>query len=167
MALCTASAIARNGVVTRITCKDQTRAWEKWCKFTKQIEYEHDEILDELPKLAISYLLSCFVQAEREASCSYKSRTRVVTGSVRSTVDNVAKTFRDYGRSDPRLDCDGKVARILSKQYTGYKNQDPPEKQQKAIPACVIKTICENRATELSRVIGDLSVIALFFAMRS
>jgi len=43
-------------------------------------------------------------------------------------MDNVAKKFRDYGQADPRLDPDGNITIILSKQYSGYKNVDPPEK---------------------------------------
>jgi hypothetical protein len=56
---------------------------------------------------------------------------------------------------------------FLLQQFCAYKNEDPKEKQQKAIPICVIAKIAKRKATELQLVIGQLTTITLFFAMRS
>lgn len=167
MDLCVAAAAASDDAVTRTTCKEQISAWKRWCKFLTQIEYDEDEFLDNVKPTARTHLLSCFAQAVREGSFSRSSFPRLGTSTVRSAVDNVEKIFRDYDRPDLRLDRDRKIVRVLSKQYSGYKNKDPAEKQQVAIPACVVRTVTENQSTEQSRAIADLVVIALYFAMRS
>jgi hypothetical protein len=48
-----------------------------------------------------------------------------------------------------------------------YANDDPKQKQQKAIPMCVIAEIGKRKGTELQQAIGQLTVVAIFFAMQS
>jgi len=40
---------------------------------------------------------------------------------------------------DPRFDKDGKPSFLLQRQLRGYKNLDPPEKQQVALTGFIIK----------------------------
>ena len=82
-------------------------------------------------------------------------------------MDYVASTFRDHQHPDPRLNNFGKTSRLLSKQYKGYKNEDKPIKQQKALPLCIIKNLAKNKSTKRAKAIGDLAIMAFFFAMRS
>eukprot|EP00956_Cyclotella_meneghiniana_P008127 scaffold10809_cov23-Cyclotella_meneghiniana.AAC.6 len=66
---------------------------------------------------------------------------RMKTPNERNAVSYVAASFRDNDRRNPTLDEDGELARLLSRQFRAYRNADPPPKQQKAIPACVIKEL--------------------------
>ena len=68
---------------------------------------------------------------------------------------------------DPKLDEDGKPTRILQKQYKGYQNKDPNQKQQKVIPFCIIKQINASKSTEKEKATSRLITGAIFFAMRS
>ena len=82
-------------------------------------------------------------------------------------MDYVDSSFRDNFRRDPRLGEDGKPSRVLSKQYKGYKNKDPNESQQKALPFCVVKQVLQDQVTAKAQASGHLIVGAMFFAMRS
>jgi hypothetical protein len=48
-----------------------------------------------------------------------------------------------------------------------FKNTDPEEKHQKAIPISVISKLIHRDGTDLERAIGELATIGIFFAMRS
>ena len=58
-------------------------------------------------------------------------------------------------------------SRILQKQFQGYKNEDPPEKQQRAVPLSVIRRLNDVAKTELEKAIAILDAGAIYFAMRS
>ena len=167
MAWSTAAAAARGNARVRSTSKEQISAWNRWCEFIKQIEYENDQFLDNLKRSQKTYILACFAQAVREATYSKRTKQTLVAETVRGTVDNVATTFRDYDREDPRLDKDGKTARILQQQYSGYRKEDPPERQQKAAPAALVEEVTKNKATNRLVALGQLVIIAYYFAMRS
>ena len=79
----------------------------------------------------------------------------------------MAQTFRDNQLPDPRLDPDGKPSRILSAQCKAYRSQDPPPKQQKALPGCVLLRLHKHKPTKRTKAIADLCTGAFFFAMRS
>ncbi len=128
----------------------------------------HDPFLDDLPELhQRTKVLGAFAQAMRDAWFSRKSIKTLASSTVRSAVDNVAQTFRDNDRDDPRYDKNGKPSRLLSQQYKGYKNADPNERQQKALPASVLHETCKDRSTVRAIAVGQLAMGAYFFAMRS
>ena len=87
--------------------------------------------------------------------------------TVRTTVEYVAQTLRDDDKQDPKYDKDGNIARILQRQYKGYKNMNTSEEQQKELPCCVLRQFKCDKTTEESRAIGELTVSAFLFAMRS
>ena len=62
-------------------------------------------------------------------------------------------SFRHNGHPNPTRDLDGLLAWSLARQYRAYKNDDPKEIQQKAIPLCVILAIAIKTETELQRAI--------------
>lgn len=49
----------------------------------------------------------------------------------------------------------------------GYETADPPERHQKALPVRIFKALWRSRSSELDLAIGQLTVGAFFFAMRS
>ena len=79
----------------------------------------------------------------------------------------MATTFWDFHQPNPRLDTGGKTARLLQLQYSGYRILDPPEKHQKAAPTILIQEVTKNSSTHRAIAIGELVVMAFFFAMRS
>ena len=82
-------------------------------------------------------------------------------------MDNVALTFRDHRHPDPRLDEGRKPSRLLSRLYSSYLNEDLPAKQQKALPASILKQLQHNTSTNRAVAISQLAIGAWFFAMRS
>ena len=54
------------------------------------------------------------------------------------------------------------LASFLQRQFRALKNKDPKEKQQKAIPACLIAKIAKQKLTELQCAISQLIILAFF-----
>ena len=91
----------------------------------------------------------------------------MASGSIKSTINNVVASFRREGRPNPTRDGDGQLAWILSRQYRAYKNFDPKESHEKAIPSCILIRIAQNQTSETTRAISQLIIGAFFFACRS
>jgi hypothetical protein len=73
-------------------------------------------------------------KAVRDGRFSAASRTEhLASGTVRATVDSVGQTFKAYELIYPRLDGQNNTSFLLLRQYKGYANLDPVEKQQQAI----------------------------------
>ena len=87
--------------------------------------------------------------------------------TVRAAVDNISQTFREFDHGDPRLNESGQTSRLLLQQFKGYKEEDPDEKQEKAIPFSVIRQMHKRAKDELERAIAFLCTGAMFFCMRS
>jgi hypothetical protein len=79
----------------------------------------------------------------------------------------VAATFGANDRPDPFVDSYGQRHKLLQQQIKAYKRWDPKTKQQKAVPARVIRHIITNAVSEKERHIADLVGGAFFFACRS
>ena len=82
----------------------------------------------------------------------------------------MAQAFRSVNRVDPTLDTDGARCFMLQQVYRGYKNLDPPTKQQKAIPVSVLRKMYNlakliQNAPQIAR--AELACLAFFFCMRS
>ena len=65
------------------------------------------------------------------------------------------------------LESGGTQSIALIRQIKGYVNADPATKHQKCLPIGVFKKLNQNKATNLTTAIGQLTVGALFFGMRS
>jgi hypothetical protein len=129
--------------------------------------FEDDIFLDHCRKHQRVRIIGGFAQAMREARFSGPSYETLAETTVRNAVSYVAATFRDNDRPNPTLDEDGELARILSRQYRAYRNTDPPVKQQKAIPVCVLKELAKMDATEVQVATYELAIGGFFFACRS
>jgi hypothetical protein len=79
----------------------------------------------------------------------------------------VAATSRSHGYPNPSHDKHGALDWNLSCQYRSYKNSDPKEIQQKAIPLSVISLIAKLTTTETQKATSQLIIATLFFACRS
>ena len=79
----------------------------------------------------------------------------------------MASSFRDNDCSNPTLDEDGNLGRLLSHQFRAFKNKDPAPKQQKALPSIALKELFNKNATEQQQALANLAIGAFFFACRS
>jgi hypothetical protein len=87
-----------------------------------------------------------------------------VEGTVWGAVSHVVQTFRAAGRQNPTKDDDRELSILLSRQYLMYKNKDPQQKQQKALPFIVLNKLAKHQVTELDIALGQLTIKAAFFA---
>ena len=88
-------------------------------------------------------------------------------GTVRNTISSVVQAFRTTGRKNPTRDNDNELSVLLSRQFRAFRNDDPKQKQQKALPIFVLAEIAKRQVTEMERAIAQLTIGAFFFACRS
>jgi hypothetical protein len=92
----------------------------------------------------------------------------VVASTVKDNVGSLVQAFRASRRPDPTRDPDGRLSSLLSRQYAGFKSQDPPPKREKAISLRVLKFMKQSAITDLDHHTADLAICcAFFFACRS
>ena len=65
------------------------------------------------------------------------------------------------------LESGGQLSLTLQRQIKGYINSDPGQRHQKCLPLGVFQRMIHNSATPLAEAIGQLTLGALFFGMRS
>lgn len=163
----TAAETARSTAVQRGTHDDHARAWKRWNKYCDDTGLKGDIFLSDLTKCERIHIFSCFAVAVREGRFSRPGDAPLAAGTVKSTINNVAAAFRRHGHENPTRDTDGVLDWNLARQFRAYKNDDPKEIQQKAIPTVVISLIAKLQTTEIQRAISQLIIGALFFACRS
>lgn len=161
------AASAREDAVTAPTTKDKLRAWKRWLEFLDAIELEDDDFLEDFDCAAKQVLIAAFAQSVRDAEYSTAAFTSLAAGTVQAAVNYVAQTFIDHFKGDPRKDESGATSRLLSQQYRGYKNTDPPAKQQKAVTCSILREMGKHTSTLKDLATAQLSSGAFFFAMRS
>jgi hypothetical protein len=161
------AASARQDAVTAPTTKDKLRAWKRWLKFLDNIELEDNDNLEDFDNAAQQLLLAAFAQSVREAEYSTAAFTSLAAGTVQAAVNYVAQTFIDNFKDDPRRDKSGQTSRLLSQQYRGYKNSDPPMKQQKAATCSLLREVGKHKSTLKDLATSQLASGTFFFAMRS
>ena len=97
-----------------------------------------------------------------------KDRTEpLVEGTVRGTISHVVQAFRESGRQNPSKDADNMLSVLLSRQFRAYRNDDPKEVQQKALPFCILDELAKRQVSELDKAISQLTIGAAFFACHS
>ena len=102
-----------------------------------------------------------------EKMTNRKYERKMEENTIHSTISYLVQAFRDNDRPNPTKDEDGELGRIISRIYRAWKNEDPPVKQQKALPICVLREISKMNLTEKQRAITQLVIWAFFFACRS
>ncbi len=70
-------------------------------------------------------------------------------------------------RPDPRVDVNGRPSILLSGQFRGFKNNDPPTKQQVAVTGLVLRKFYSTALSTLDKIMCEFFIGAFFFAMRS
>ena len=105
--------------------------------------------------------------ALRQREYSPPSNKPLASSTIQSTINAVASTFRENGYGNPTKDEDFETGFLLSRQYRGFKNDDPKKEQQKALPHCVLLAMSLNQTTETRKAIVQLAIAGFFFACRS
>jgi hypothetical protein len=162
-----AAEIAREGAVTGGTHESQARSWSRFQQYAESIGLGGDVFLDSFTRPQRNKIMCAFAVAMRQARFSGPSHDRLAEGTIRNSISDVCSTFRENGRPNPTKDDDMQLSFVLSRLYRAFRNEDPNEKQQKAIPPCVILAIAQLVETDEQRAIGQLARLGFFFAMRS
>ena len=105
--------------------------------------------------------------AVREGRFSLNRTDALVEGTVRSAISYVVQDFRESGRQNPTKDADNELSVLLSRQFRAYRNDDPKEVQQKALPFIVLEELAKRQVSELDRAVLQLTICVGFFACRS
>jgi hypothetical protein len=85
---------------------------------------------------------------------------------LKAIIKAVATTFRENRRNDPKKDAKTSISQLLGLQLRSYKNDNPKETQQKALPVCILCLIFSSKSIEQRQVMGDLAAAAHFWAMQ-
>ena len=140
-------------------------------RFLKYIDLHHDPFLDGLEPWCRPRLGVAFARAYRAGQFATKGKNslsqQVAGDSVSAALGNVAATFRAHDRPDPFTDQNGQRHQLLQHQCRAYKKWDPKAKQQKAVPARVIRQAVKFARSEREQHEADLIGGAFFFACRS
>jgi hypothetical protein len=112
-------------------------------------------------------MLGAFAMAVREGQFLRDCHEVLVERTVRGAVSHVVQTFWAAGRQNPTKDEDRELSILSSRQYQTYKNKDPQQVQQKALPFIVLNKLAKRQVTELDIALGQLTIGAAFFACRS
>jgi hypothetical protein len=103
----------------------------------------------------------------REGRFSFNRTDALVEGTVRCAISHVVQAFWESGRQNPTKDADNMLSVLLSRQFRAYRNDDPKEVQQKALPFIVLEELAKRQVSELDRGVSQLTICAGFFACRS
>ncbi len=105
--------------------------------------------------------------ALHEGQFSGKHYDKLVEKTVTDSIQYVCATFRENGFPNPTFDDDGKSGFILQRLYRAFRNADPVEEHQKAVPMSVISELGKKTILELSTAVFELAGLGIFFACRS
>jgi hypothetical protein len=162
-----AAATARERVVTGATHEDQAQSHRQWIEYLESIGPSHDPFLVRFNRCQQILLICAFMTAVREGRFSRDAFKALAAGTVKNTISSICLTFREHGRPNQSKDKDLQSCFLLQQQYRSYANDNPKQKQQKAIPLCVIAKIAKQKNTELQQAIGQLTTVPIIFAMQS
>ena len=162
-----AAAAASEGAVTGGTHESQARSWRRFTEYLDSIGLRHDHYLDSFTRPQQHKIMCAFAMAMRQARFSGPAYDKLAEGTIRGTISNVCSSFRDSGRLNPTKDDDGQLSFILSRLFRAFRNEDPNEVQQKAVPPCVVLAIARLNRSERQLAVGQLTRLGFFFAMRS
>jgi hypothetical protein len=160
---CIAVEITRESAVQQGTYAKQARAWKRWCKYNKRIGND-DLILKSFSQHQWIKIIGVFALTLRKGWFSGPAYDQLVQSTVSGTISYVCATFQENGFPNPSLNKDARTGFLLQRLYQGFKNADPAEQHQKAIPMCVIAEIGKKTLSELSIAIFQLACLEIFFA---
>ncbi len=132
-----------------------------------QLESKTISFLENFSREHRHIIIGAFAMAVKESRFSRASHEQLAADTVKDTMQYVCTTFQENGYQNPFIDDDGQPAFILQQEFRSFKNTDPEEKHQKAIPMSVISELIRRDSTKLKQATGELATVRIFFAMRS
>ncbi len=162
-------------VAAKVTCisavqqgthAKQARAWKRWGEYSKLIGY-NDLFLKSFTRHQQIKLIGVFALALHEGQFSGKHNDKLVEKTVTDFIQYVCATFRENGFPNPTFDDNAKSGLILQQLYRAFRNAEPAEEHQKAIPMSVISELGKKTILELSTAVFELTGLGIFFACRS
>ncbi|KAI2503360.1 hypothetical protein MHU86_11080 [Fragilaria crotonensis] len=127
--------------------------------------------LQGLGREAKAETFACFAAALRDGRLRSRQPQEAgngpLSGSIRATLDGVAQAFRLNKFESPIHDAAGRLDPLLALQLKRYADEDPGPTPQQALPLEVIRKVRSWARNETDIAIGQLVVVAFFFAMRS
>jgi len=146
----------------------QNRYWRHWTSYTSVCG--HDPYLEKADDLTKAIIVMGFAARVRTGACGKGEEVKVQ--SVREALASVAQTLKLVNK--PSFIHQDPTTYIVPVQrcLEGFRRLDPPAIPQLALPVIVPETLYTSArdslfATELDRTIGDLSLIAFYFLLRS
>jgi hypothetical protein len=169
-----AAQMQRDNGVTQNTKDKEARVWRRWQEYTRLIEYEQDIWLCYLTVQERAAIMGAFAATLRRRQFSRPDEKNLAAGTVQETVAKVGEIFRANVGYNPThgIGSNGFHPALL-RQFKGMRNEDPGEKQQKALPVCVycelhrVASLSRTSSSDLDIAVADLLTLAFFFCMRS
>jgi hypothetical protein len=105
--------------------------------------------------------------ALREGRSLTSRHETLAKGTDKGTILHLVKAFQTKGRPNPTKAFDHKLSLLLWRQFRTSQNEDPKEKQQKALPFSVLDKLVKQQVTDFDKAIAQLFISTAFFACRS
>ena len=147
------------------THQKQDGAWRKWCSFLKQSQLGNC-FLEGKTKQERVGIVAAFAVALRHNHFGKTSLPSLRGDTVRAAIDQVGKTFRTHGHTDPSHDAIGQRHLMISRLLQGYVDKDPPQTRQPALPLAVFRKLHTQSNSDLDKAVANLACGALFFGLR-
>ncbi|KAI2500104.1 hypothetical protein MHU86_14371 [Fragilaria crotonensis] len=167
-----AAAAAQNAALADSTRAKRDSSWRCYERFLGRIDgVGREPFLQGLGREAKAETFACFAAALRDGRLRSRQPQEAgngpLSGSIRATLDGVAQAFRLNKFESPIHDAAGRLDPLLALQLKRYADEDPGPTPQQALPLEVIRKVRSWARNETDIAIGQLVVVAFFFAMRS
>jgi hypothetical protein len=169
-----AAEVQRENGVTKNTRDKESRVWRRWVDYTKCINFDQDIWLQRLTAESRTVIIGAFAAALRRRHFSKPDDSDLASSTVQEAVTKLGEIFRaNVGYNPAHVPGSNSLHPSLSRQFKGMKNADPGEKQQRALPVCVYRTLHQLAYSssllcpDLDAAVADILILAFFFCMRS
>ncbi len=158
-----AAAASHEPAIMGASHDDGAQAWERWQQYCKSVGC-NVPYLNKFSQFEQNLMFGAFSMAVREGRFTRDCSEPLVEGTVRGAISHVVQAFWELGRQNPTKDSDNMLSILLSRQFRAYRNEDPKQEQQKALPFSVLDELAKREVTELDKAIAQLTISSAFFA---
>ncbi len=152
--------------VTGAAHDDKAQAWGRWTKYCASVGC-NNPFMDKLSQQEQIFMLGSFAMAVRKGRFLGECFQVLAEGTVPGAISHVVQAFWAKGRPNPTKNVDPELSILLSRQFNAFRNKDPKQVQQQAIPFAVLDELAKRQVTDLDKAIVQLTTIAAFFACHS
>ena len=150
------------------THNSRSRTWKRWIAWLAIVGWVGDPFLTRLTDAQKPRMVGGFAVSIRRGEHSHSRHTDpLVGGTVTKALSDLAKTFQDNDKPDPRHNTKGETHTFLKSIIRSFRKSDPREKPQKAITPTLLAHLYKQGKTSFLQHVADLCNGAFFFACRS